>query len=229
MSYTFGYVRVSSVDQNEDRQVQKMLELGIEERFIFVDKQSGKNFDRPGYQTMRGVIREGDLVYVDSIDRLGRDYDGIIKEWKYITRDIKADIVVLENSSLFDSRQFRSMGEMGKLMEDQFLSLLSFVADQERKKIRKRQEEGIALAKKNGRQLGRPKMNLSTISSEQKKLLASHFLEWKNQEITGVEFMKLLGVKKDTFYKLAKEFEGSRDGQALISMLNNETATTKEF
>ncbi|PGK02531.1 recombinase, partial [Bacillus cereus] len=96
---------------------------------------------------MKEIIREGDLVYIDSLDRLGRNYNGVITEWKFITRELKADIVVLDNETLFDSRKFKGMGDMGKLMEDQFLSLLSYVAEQERNKIRQRQAEGIAAAK----------------------------------------------------------------------------------
>ncbi|MEK4951984.1 recombinase family protein [Bacillus sp. FSL W8-1127] len=201
-----GYVRVSSQDQNIDRQLQKMIDLGIEERFIFVDRQSGKDFDRPQYQTMKRIIREGDLVYVDALDRLGRDYNGIIQEWKHITRELNADIVVLENESLFDSRKFKSMGDIGELMEDQFLSLLAYVAEQERKKIRQRQAEGIALAKAKGKQLGRPKINLESLSKEQRQVLENNFPKWKNKEITGVEFMKMLGLKKNTFYKIMKEY-----------------------
>lgn len=113
-----GYVRVSAKDQNTERQIIKMRELGIEERYIFVDKQRGKDFDRPKYQAMRLVIREGDLIYIDALDRLGCDYDGIIREWKYITREVNADIVVLENETLFDSRKFKTMGDLGKLLED---------------------------------------------------------------------------------------------------------------
>ncbi|MGG1481935.1 recombinase family protein [Bacillus smithii] len=205
-----GYVRVSSQDQNIDRQLQKMIDLGIEERFIFVDRQSGKDFDRPQYQAMKRIIREGDLVYVDALDRLGRDYNGIIREWKNITRELKADIVVLENESLFDSRKFKSMGDIGELMEDQFLSLLAYVAEQERKKIRQRQAEGIALAKAKGKQLGRPKINLESLSKEQRQVLENNFPKWKNKEITGVEFMKMLGLKKNTFYKIMKEYSNLR-------------------
>jgi DNA invertase Pin-like site-specific DNA recombinase len=209
-----GYIRVSSKDQNEERQMRKMVELGIEERMIFIDKQSGKDFNRPSYQTIKRFIRKGDLIYIDALDRLGRDYDGIIREWKEITRDMNADIVVLENRTLFDSRQFKSMGDMGKLMEDQFLSLLSFVAEQELKKIRQRQAEGIAVAKANGKRLGRPQLNLDTISDEQKKVLKDNYKRWKSQEITGVQFMKLLNLKKNTFYKVLKEFENTQ-GEAL--------------
>jgi DNA invertase Pin-like site-specific DNA recombinase len=198
-----GYVRVSSADQNEERQIKKMLELGIEERMIFVDKQSGKDFERPSYQKMKRILRKGDLLYLDALDRLGRTYDGIIQEWKQITREIQANIVVLENETLFDSRKYREMGDIGKLMEDQFLSLLSYVAEQERKKIKQRQAEGIALAKAQGKHLGRPKIH------EQRQLLASHYPKWKNKEITGVEFMQLLGLKKNSFYKIIKEYESA--------------------
>lgn len=202
-----GYIRVSSKDQNEERQLKKMVELGIEERFLFVDKQSGKDFSRPGYQAMKKVIREGDLVYVDALDRLGRDYDGIISEWRHITRELKADIVVLENEALFDSRKFRSMGDMGKLMEDQFLSLLSYVAEQERKKIKQRQTEGIAVAKANGKHLGRPKVDLQALSKEQRKQIETLYPQWKSGQITAVQFMSELGLKKNTFYKIIKEYE----------------------
>lgn len=202
-----GYIRVSSKDQNIDRQVAKMKELGIEERFTFIDKQSGKDFDRPQYQAMKSVIREGDLVYLDALDRLGRNYDEIIKEWKHITRGINADIVVLENESLFDSRKFKSMGDMGKLMEDQFLSLLAYVAEQERKKILQRQKEGIAAAKAKGKHLGRPKLNINSLTKSQSMTLKDNYLAWKNKEITGVQFADMLELKKNTFYKIIKEYE----------------------
>jgi len=204
-----GYIRVSAKDQNIDRQVTKMKELGIEERFTFIDKQSGKDFNRPQYQAMKGVIREGDLVYIDALDRLGRNYDEIIKEWKLITREINADIVVLENESLFDSRKFKSMGDMGKLMEDQFLSLLAYVAEQERKKILQRQKEGIASAKAKGKHLGRPQFNLDSLDKEQRQTLESNYQAWKNKEITGVQFAKELELRKNTFYKIVKEYEDS--------------------
>jgi DNA invertase Pin-like site-specific DNA recombinase len=195
-----GYVRVSSKDQNTERQIKKMLDLGIEERYIFVDKQSGKDFDRPQYQAMRLVIREGDLLYVDALDRLGRDYDGIIKEWKYITRIVNADIVVLENESLFDSRKFKTMGDLGKLLEDQFLSMLSYVAEQERKKLKQRQAEGIGVAQLKGIKFGRPKRE---ITSEFIKV----YREWKSGEITAVVAMKRINMKPNTFYRRVREYE----------------------
>ncbi len=199
MNNTYGYVRVSSKDQNEGRQIEKLKALGIDERFIFIDKQSGKNFDRPQYQFLRRIITEGDLIYVDALDRLGRDYDGIISEWKTITRELKADIVILENAALFDSRKFKEMGDIGKLMEDQFLSLLGYVAEQERKKIRTRQKEGITLCQKQGRPYGRPK----TV------ILNNRFIEyykrWQNKEITATKAMNELNMSRAGFYKLANE------------------------
>lgn len=202
-----GYVRVSSRDQNVERQIIKMKELEIEERFIFVDKASGKNFDRPQYKLMKNFIREGDLIYFDALDRLGRDYDGIIQEWKEITRKLNADIIVLENAELFDSRKFRSMGDMGKMLEDQFLSLLAFAAEQERKKTKKRQAEGIALAKSKGKKLGRPSINFDTLTKEQKYLIEKNYQRWKTGQIEAVSFMKLVDLKKGTFYKIMKQYE----------------------
>ena len=195
-----GYIRVSSKDQNEERQLLKMKQLGIEDRFIFVDKASGKDFNRPQYQAMKKIIRDGDIVFIDALDRLGRDYDGIIEEWKTITRTLNADIVILENETLFDSRKFREMGDLGKLMEDQFLSLLRYVAEQERKKIRQRQAEGIAVAKSNGKHLGRPK-------AEYPKQWSFVYEDWKQGKIKAVEAFEKLGMKKATFYKLVKQYE----------------------
>lgn len=204
-----GYVRVSSKDQNEGRQLLKMRELGIEERFIYVDKQSGKTFDRPRYQIMRDNVRAGDLIYIDALDRLGRDYDGIIDEWKYITRTLNADIIVLENETLFDSRKFKAMDTvdidgkrvgLGKLLEDQFLSMLSYVAEEERLKIRRRQAEGIALAKAEGRAYGRHKVEID-------EKFISAYTQWKAGECTAVKAMQLAGMKKATFYVRVKEYE----------------------
>lgn len=195
-----GYGRVSAKDQNPERQLVKFRELGIEDRFIFVDKQSGKDFDRPRYQAMRLMIREGDLVYIDALDRLGRDYDGIISEWKYITREIGADIVCLDNETLFDSRKFKTMGDFGKVMEDQFLSLLAYVAEQERKKNRLRQAEGIEVARADGVTFGRPKQEIDD-------KFVQAYKEWKAGTLTATAAMKQIGMKKPTFYRRVKEYE----------------------
>ncbi|MCR8966131.1 recombinase family protein [Brevibacillus halotolerans] len=204
-----GYVRVSTKEQNLDRQIKKIKELGVDDRFLFIDKQSGKDFDRPGYLAMKKVIRAGDTIYVDALDRLGRDYDGIVSEWKEITRTLNADIIVLENASLFDSSKFKAMGDMGKLMEDQFLSLLAYVAEQERKKIKQRQAEGIAVAREKGVRLGRPKLSLDTLSKEQRMKFETLYPQWKSGTITAVKFMKELDLKRTTFYKVLKEYENT--------------------
>ena len=194
-----GYIRVSDKKQNPDRQIEKMLDIGIEERFIFVDWQSGKDFARPSYQSMKQVLREGDLLYLDALDRLGRDYDGIIEEWKDMTRNIGVDIVVLEQESLFDSRRFREMEELGKLMEDQFLSLLSYVAEQERNKIRTRQREGINIAQRKGVRFGRPRVEITREFQDVVK-------QWRNGEITTKEAMHISNMKPSTFYRRIAEF-----------------------
>ncbi|GIX59950.1 DNA recombinase [Bacillus paranthracis] len=213
MANIYGYIRVSTKDQNEQRQLHKMMERDVEARKIFVDKASGRNFDRPQYQLLRKILSQGDIVYIDALDRMGRNYDEVISEWKYITRELQADIVVLENETLFDSRKFREMGDMGRLMEDQFLSLLSYVADQERKKIRQRQAEGIALAKSQGKHLGRPQFNCSKLSPKQLLIIEETYPKWKNKEISGMQFMQLLELKKNTFYKIIKEYENTFDQQ----------------
>ncbi|OJE52534.1 recombinase [Bacillus proteolyticus] len=187
-----------------------MMERGVEARRIFVDKASGRHFDHPQYQLLRKILSTGDIVYIDALDRMGRNYDEVISEWKYITRELQADIVVLEHETLFDSRKFRDMGDMGRLMEDQFLSLLSYVADQERKKIHQRQAEGIAIAKSQGKHLGRPQVNLSTLSKQQIKIIEETHSKWKSGEITAVMFMEMLELKKNTFYKIMKDFEENK-------------------
>lgn len=194
-----GYIRVSSKDQNTDRQRQKLLAIGVEERLIFEDKASGKDFNREQYQFMRNqVLRAGDVLYIDSLDRLGRDYDSIISEWKHITRNIMADIIVLDQESLFDSRKFKQQGDIGKLLEDNMLALLSYIADSERKKIRQRQKEGIAVAQSKGVALGRKAI---TLTSEQKSI----FVAWSSGNLKTTEAIKKTGFSKSTFYYFSKK------------------------
>ncbi|MBY9078930.1 recombinase family protein [Paenibacillus sp. CGMCC 1.18879] len=195
-----GYGRVSAKDQNPERQLVKFREVGIDERYIFVDKLSGKDFNRPRYQAMRLMIREGDLIYIDALDRLCRDYDGIISEWKYITRELKADIVCLDDETLFDSRKFRTMGDFGKVMEDQFLSLLAYVAEQERKKNRQRQAEGIEVAKANGIKFGRPMVEID-------EAFVQIYKQWKSGLFTAIRAMEQLDMKHRTYYRRVKEYE----------------------
>lgn len=212
-SKVFGYVRVSSQEQEVARQVDKMLGLGINERDIYIEKASGKDFERPIYQALKHQLRQGDLLYLDALDRLGRNYELILKEWKEITRVIGADIIVLDNDSLFNSKRFRAMNsegsKLGDMLEDQMLSLLAYVADDERRKLLKRQREGIDAAKKAGKAFGRPQINLSTLSKAQRATLEELYPAWKSPDeiMTGVYFAKQLGLKKSTFYKVIKQYE----------------------
>lgn len=206
MGEQLAYVRVSSKDQNEQRQLEKIKKLGVSKERIYIDKKSGKDFERPKYQDMRKYIRKGDLLYIDALDRLGRDYDGVIAEWKYITRTIQADIVALDNE-MFDSRKFKEMGDIGKLLEDQMLATFAYVAQNERKKILERQADGIRLAQERGVEFGRPKVNLDTLNENQKLILKDNYSRWINKEITAVYFMKLLELKKNSFYKVVKLYE----------------------
>ena len=194
-----AYVRVSTEGQHLDRQIAKMKELGIDERFIFSDKSTGRNFDRDGYKSMKLVLREGDVLYLDSLDRLGRDYDRIITEWKDITRNIGADIVVLDNKEFFNSQRFREMGDMGKLMEDMFLSMLSYVAEQEVKKNRTRAKEGIAKAKERGVHFGRRPV---PVPDNFPKVMEM----WEKQEISCTDAQRLVNMKPATFFRRAKEY-----------------------
>jgi len=195
----YGYVRVSSKDQNEDRQLKSMLEYGITKERIFLDKQSGKNFERAEYQTLKRMLKDspGSLLIIHSIDRLGRNYKEILKEWQELTTECKADIKVLD-MPLLDTTQFKDL--LGTFISDLILQVLSFVAEQERGNIRKRQEEGIAVAKAEGKHLGRPK-------AEMTKEFITEFKRWKSGEITATQAMINANVKRNTFYNLAKVAE----------------------
>ena len=192
---TFAYCRVSSTDQNEDRQVEAMLELGINERDIFVDKCSGNDFDRPQYQALKLQLREGDLLVIKSIDRLGRNYKQICEEWREIVRDIKANIKVLDMPILDTTR---TDGLIGEVISDIVLQLLGYVAEQERAFIKQRQAEGIKLAKETGKRLGKPPIQYPDNWQDV-------YLLWKSSSITAREAMKRLNLKPTSFYKLAKK------------------------
>ena len=195
---TFAYCRVSSTDQNEDRQVEAMLELGINERDIFIDKCSGKNFDRPQYQALKLQLREGDLLVIKSIDRLGRNYKQICEEWREIVRDIKANIKVVDMPILDTTR---TDGLIGEVISDIVLQLLGYVAEQERAFIKQRQAEGIKLAKEKGKRLGKPPIQYPDNWPEV-------YTIWKSGSITAREAMKRLNLKPTSFYKLAKNYKG---------------------
>ena len=195
---TFAYCRVSSTDQNEDRQVEAMLELGINERDIFIDKCSGKNFDRPQYQALKLQLREGDVLVIKSIDRLGRNYKQICEEWREIVRDIKANIKVVDMPILDTTR---TDGLIGEVISDIVLQLLGYVAEQERAFIKQRQAEGIKLAKEKGKRLGKPPIQYPDNWQDIYQI-------WKSGSITAREAMKRLNLKPTSFYKLAKNYKG---------------------
>ncbi|ANU17139.1 recombinase family protein [Planococcus maritimus] len=193
----FGYIRVSSKDQNEGRQLEAMRKIGINERDIYLDKQSGKNFERANYQLLKRVIRKGDILYIHSLDRFGRNKEEILQEWNDLTKNIEADIVVLD-MPLLDTTQYKD--SMGTFIADLVLQILSWMAEEERERIRKRQREGIDLALQNGIQFGRPTV---FISEEFKEV----YRKWKAKELTAVQAMQEAGVKKTSFYKLVKALE----------------------
>lgn len=194
-SKTFGYARVSSKEQNEERQVNALIELGINERDIYIDKQSGKDFDRKQYNILKNILRENDLLIIKSIDRLGRNYEMIMSEWKDITKNIKADIMVID-MPLLDTRNNKDL--LGTFISDLVLQILSYVAEQERSFIKQRQKEGISNAINKGVKFGRPKI-------ERPKDFDEVINRWKNKEIKSKDAMQLLGLKPNTFYNLVKK------------------------
>ena len=194
----FGYGRVSSDDQNEARQIEKFRELGIDERHIFIDKKSGKDFDREQYQALKAMLREGDVVYIASLDRLGRNYKEMGGEWKSLTEDKKVDVVILD-MPILDTRNKNDL--TGTLISDIVFKLLSYVAEKERESIRVRQKEGIAIAKAQGKYQGRKPMDIDKDKFE--KLYG----EVKRKERTATYAMKQMGVKRTTWYVLVNEYE----------------------
>lgn len=196
-SKVFGYARVSSKDQNEERQLVAFKEYGIDERDIYIDKQSGKDFNREQYSILKNVLRENDLLVIKSIDRLGRNYNMIIDEWKDITKNIKADILVID-MPLLDTRNNKDL--LGTFISDLVLQILSYVADQERRFIKQRQKEGISNAINNGVKFGRPKIEKPSNYDDVIRL-------WENKKIKSKEAMEMLGLKPNTFYNLLKKNE----------------------
>ena len=194
----YGYVRVSTKEQNEQRQMIALREFGIEEKRIYMDKQSGKDFERAKYKKLLRKIKSGDTLVVKSIDRLGRNYDEILEQWRIITKEKQVAIVVLD-MPLLDTRQNRDL--TGTLIADIVLQLLSYVAQTEREFIRQRQAEGIAAAKAQGVQFGRKPMArpVSFI------LLKD---QWKQDQISARAAARQLGITHSTFLRWAKEDNG---------------------
>lgn len=194
-SKIFGYCRVSSKDQNLDRQIEAMKALGIDDRDIYMEKQSGKDTDREQYQALRATLREGDTLVIHSLDRLGRNYDDIKNEWAYITKEIKANIKVLDMPILDTTSAQTDL--VGRVIVDVVLNLLGFVAQTEREKIRQRQAEGIKIAKEKGKYR---KDSIQAPAGFEKL-----FIEAADGKKTHAEVMRELGLKKTTYYRLAKD------------------------
>ena len=192
-----GYVRISTKDQNEARQIASMHENGVEK--IYIDKQSGKDFDRPAYQKMIAELKEGDIIVLHSLDRLGRNYDAIIEEWHRITKVIKADIIVLDMPLLDTTVKGNDL--TGKFVADMVLQILSYVAANERENIRKRQAEGIAIAKAEGKYKGGSKKQID------KELFEENSILYRNGSISKTQFAKNLNVSRPTLNRILYESE----------------------
>lgn len=197
MKNVYGYVRVSTREQNEDRQLIALNEMQVPKKNIYIDKQSGKDFHRPMYQRMRQRLKEGDLLYIKSIDRLGRDYSEILEQWRILTKESKVEIVVLD-MPLLDTRRGKDL--MGTFLSDIVLQVLSFVAENERENIRQRQREGIKAAKQRGVQFGRPEKpvpeNFGQVCNK-----------WLIKEISGAEAARQCDLAVTTFYRRAREYK----------------------
>lgn len=197
---TYGYARVSSTDQNEGRQLIALHQAGIEDKHIFIDKQSGKDFNRPQYRKLLRKLKAGDLLYIKSIDRLGRNYEEIQVQWRILTKDKRVDICVID-MPLLDTRRGKDL--VGTFLSDIVLQVLSFVAENERNNIRQRQAEGIAAARAKGIHLGRPPRPLPA------NFYITHQM-WKKGEITGTAAAKACGMPLSTFRYRAAIYEKSR-------------------
>jgi DNA invertase Pin-like site-specific DNA recombinase len=195
----YGYIRVSTSDQNEDRQLHAMRDCGVPSRHIYTDKMSGADFNRPRYQALVKRLKQGDLVYIKSIDRMGRDYAEIQEQWRLITKVKGADIVVLD-MPLLDTRRHKDL--LGTLIADLVLQVLSFMAQSERDLIRQRQAEGIKSARLRGVHLGRPA-----------KELPENFVEivnlWECKKLKTKDVLKLLELPESTFYRRYRKYKSS--------------------
>ena len=193
----YGYIRVSSKDQKEDRQQIALKEVGVERQNIYVDKQSGKDFNRPQYKKMLRKLKKDDLLYIKSIDRLGRNYEEILQQWRILTKEKGVDIVVLD-MPLLDTRRGKDL--MGTFLSDIVLQVLSFVAENERTNIKQRQAEGIAAAKAQGIKFGRPPLPLPDNFYEVHKA-------WRSKKITLKQAAAACNMPVGTFYGKARKFE----------------------
>lgn len=198
MQRNFAYLRVSSKEQNLARQIDsiRQLEDYIDERDIYIDKQSGKDFNRPEWQALKRSIRSGDTLFVTSLDRLGRNKQAILDEWQWLIKN-KINIVVLD-MPLLDTRKYKNLDGIGELVTNLVLQILSWLAEEERRKIKERQREGIISAKSRGIKFGRPYV-------PKPKNFNIIYKQWKNGEITATKAMQVLGLKRNTFYKFVSQ------------------------
>lgn len=201
----FAYIRVSSKDQNEDRQIDTMLALGVNERDLFIDKASGKNTDRPRYQAMKAVLRPGDTVIFDSITRMSRNMDDTKKEFEWFV----SEGIALE---FIQEPMLNTAGKDGddvlqRAISDIILTLLAAFAEKEREDTRIRQREGIDAAQRRGKHLGRPRISYDTLSKVQQTTFINEYKRWKAKEQTAVQTFDNLEMTKSTFYKVVKEYE----------------------
>ena len=200
MGNLYGYIRVSTREQNEDRQILALKELSIPEKNMFIDKQSGKDFERPQYRKMVRKLKKDDLLYIKSIDRLGRNYTEILEQWRFLTKEKGIDIVVLD-MPLLDTRRGKDL--LGTFLSDIVLQVLSFVAENERTNIRQRQAEGIAAAKAKGIRFGRVPKPLP-------ENFHAVYQRWKSGEITGTAAAKACGMPLSTFRYRAEIYEKAK-------------------
>lgn len=191
----YGYVRVSSIEQNEARQMIALKKAGVSDNRIYMDKQSGKDFHRVNYEKLVSLLQEGDLLYIMSIDRLGRNYAEIQNQWRILTKEIGIDICVID-MPLLDTRNGKDL--MGAFIADLVLQILSFVAENERENIRKRQEQGIAAAKKRGVRFGRPE---SKVPENFKSIVKA----WERKNLKIEEVLEKCQMSKSTFYRKLRE------------------------
>ena len=197
MGKSYGYIRVSTKEQNEDRQLEAMRKSDVPDKNIFSDKLSGGDFERPQYRRMMGILKNDDVLYVKSIDRLGRNYSEILEQWRILTKEKKVDIVVLD-MPLLDTRIGKDL--MGTFLSDIVLQVLSFAAENERSNIKQRQAEGIAAAKARGVRFGRPK------KKEPQNFEAMVSL-WENKKMTLSEILESCNMSKSTFFRRRRELK----------------------
>ena len=202
MGKIYGYARVSTVNQNEDRQLAALLNKGVDEKNIFIDKQSGSDFDRPQYNRLLKKIRCGDLLYISSIDRLGRNYEGIREQWQRLSKELGADICVLD-MPLLDTRTGKDL--LGTFISDLVLQILSFVAQSERESIKKRQAEGIAAAKARGVKFGRPEKALPGDFEQMTRL-------WRGKNLPLSGILSACQISESTFYRRIREYDRPEGG-----------------